>query len=215
MIDTILFDFDGTLMDTNQLILNSWQHTFRTLENREESEERIIATFGETLERTIRNFFPDVPLEESVPVYREYHRERFLDEIALFPGVIDMLEAVKAAGFKTALVTSRLYATTMAALDKFDMHKYFDVVVTPRDTDKHKPDPEPALVALEALGVDGAKAVFVGDTKFDMGCGVNAGAKSIMVEWSVAFDEEDNEFRIDARLDKPENLLAVIEGLGH
>ena len=59
-IDTVLFDFDGTVMNTNDVILMSWQHTFRTLENREEDPERLINTFGEPLEQTMKKFFPDV-----------------------------------------------------------------------------------------------------------------------------------------------------------
>ena len=69
-IDTVLFDFDGTIMDTNNVILMSWQHTFRTLENREEDESKLTATFGEPLEYTLERFFPDVPVEESIEVYR-------------------------------------------------------------------------------------------------------------------------------------------------
>lgn len=83
-IDTVLFDFDGTIMDTNNVILMSWQHTFKTLENREEDEDVLTKTFGEPLEKTIERFFPNVPLEEALEVYRGYQRDNFEGLITLF-----------------------------------------------------------------------------------------------------------------------------------
>ena len=95
-IDTVLFDFDGTIMDTNNVILMSWQHTFRTLENREEDEKKLTATFGEPLERTLERFFPNVPVEESIEVYRSYQRTNFRDLITLFPGMKELVIECKA-----------------------------------------------------------------------------------------------------------------------
>lgn len=214
MIDTILFDFDGTLMDTNNIIIESWQHTFRTIEGREESLERLVPTFGEPLNRTMANFFPDIPVEESIEVYRSFQRDHFTGYIELFPGVKDMVRTAKAAGYKTAIVTSRLINTTVEALDKFGILEDFDVIVTPEDTTKHKPDPDPALVALRKLDSKPENSVMLGDTMFDILCANNAGVKSILVGWTFALkDRNADDFRIDAVLDKPENLLAVIEGL--
>ena len=76
-IDTVLFDFDGTVMNTNNVILMSWQHTFKTLENRQEDREKLIQTFGEPLEETMKRFFPDVPTDEAIDIYRSFHRDKF------------------------------------------------------------------------------------------------------------------------------------------
>lgn len=87
MIDTLIFDFDGTLMDTNGVILRSWQHTYRTLTGHEGDEEYILRTFGEPLELSLKNAFPDVPVEKSVDIYRTWHADHFSEIISLFPGV--------------------------------------------------------------------------------------------------------------------------------
>lgn len=214
MIDTILFDFDGTLMDTNNIIIESWQHTFRTLEGREESLERLIPTFGEPLERTMKEFFPDVPVEESLEAYRSFQRDHFTGYIELFPGVKEMVHAAKAAGYKTAIVTSRLINTTMEALNKYGIADDFDVIVTPEDTTKHKPDPDPALVALRKLGSKPESAVMLGDTMFDILCANNAGVKSVLVGWTFALkDLSDEDFGDDApsyRLERTDDLLELL-----
>ncbi|MBR2619223.1 MAG: HAD-IA family hydrolase [Firmicutes bacterium] len=213
-IDTVLFDFDGTIMDTNNVILMSWQHTFRTLENREEDESKLTATFGEPLEYTLERFFPDVPVEESIEVYRSYQRKNFSDLIALFPGMKELVIECKARGYKTGLVTSRLKRTAMEGLEKFDLTKYFDVIVTPEDTDKHKPDPEPVNIALEKLGSQPENAVMLGDTLFDIQCSHNAGIGAVLVSWSLALAgktyEDLGEDAPDHIIEKPEELFEII-----
>lgn len=213
-IDTVLFDFDGTIMDTNNVILMSWQHTFRTLENREEDESKLTATFGEPLEYTLERFFPDVPVEESIEVYRSYQRKNFSDLIALFPGMKELVIECKARGYKTGLVTSRLKRTAMEGLEKFDLTKHFDVIVTPEDTDKHKPDPEPVNIALEKLGSQPENAVMLGDTLFDIQCSHNAGIGAVLVSWSLALAgktrEDLGEDAPDHIIEKPEELFEII-----
>ena len=96
--DTVLFDFDGTIMNTNEVILRSWQHTFQTIEHRDEDVAKIIKTFGEPLEVTMKKFFPDVPVDEAVEIYRSYHRDNFGDLITVFPGMKNLLRQVKERG---------------------------------------------------------------------------------------------------------------------
>lgn len=209
-IDTVLFDFDGTIMDTNDIILQSWQHTFRTLENREEDESILTATFGEPLNKTIARFFPKVPVEESIEIYRDFQRENFRELITLFPGMKELVMKLKACGYKTGLVTSRLRNTAMEGLEKFDMTKYFDVIVTPEDTDKHKPDPEPVNIALERLGSEASSSVMLGDTMFDILCARNAGVSPILVSWSLALEGKTKE---DLGSDAPDHIIHTAEEL--
>lgn len=213
-IDTVLFDFDGTIMDTNNVILMSWQHTFRTLVNREEDQSKLTATFGEPLEYTLERFFPDIPVVESIEVYRSYQRKNFIDLITLFPGMKELVMKCKARGYKTGLVTSRLKRTAMEGLEKFDLTKYFDVIITPEDTDKHKPDPEPVNIALERLGSKPENAVMLGDTLFDIQCSHNAGIGAILVSWSLALagktKEDLGEDAPEYIIDTPEELFEII-----
>lgn len=190
-IDTILFDFDGTVMDTNDVIIRSWQHTFRTLRGEERSLEDIVATFGEPLVTTMKRFFPEVPAQEALDIYRSYHYECFEELIRIFPGIIELLGELKEKDYKTALVTSRLRGTTERGMKKYDLDKYFDAVITMEDCTKHKPDPEPINIALSKLDSSPENAVMLGDTMYDIKCARNAGVPSILVSWAMAVTEED------------------------
>ena len=211
-IDTVLFDFDGTVMNTNDVIINSWQHTFRTLENREEDEAKIIATFGEPLQVTMEKIFPNVPVEESIQVYRSYHYDNFGELISLFPGMKELIAELKKRGYKLGMVTSRLRRTTEQGMEKYGIMEYFDTVVTADDTDKHKPDPEPINIALEKLGSVPEKSIMLGDTMFDILCAKNAGVKSVLVSWAMAVSEEEKTGpnRPDYIIDQADDLLKLL-----
>ena len=211
--DTVLFDFDGTIMDTNDVILTSWQHTFRTLKNREEDVEKLVKTFGEPLETTIRKFFPDVPAEEAIEIYRTFHRENFSDMIKLFPGTKELLAELRKRNYKTGLVTSRLLKTTIQGLEAFGITEFFDVIVTAEDTLKHKPDPQPLNVALEKLKADPERAVMLGDTMFDILCAKNAKVTSVLVSWSLALGgrKDFGENRPDFTISSTEELFDIID----
>ena len=213
-INTILFDFDGTIMDTNNVILMSWQHTFRTLENREEKVERLVETFGEPLETTMKRFFPNIPVDESIEIYRSYHRDNFGELINLFPGTMELLAEIKRRGYKTGLVTSRLWNTTLQGLEKYEIREYFDEVVTAEDTNRHKPDPQPIEIALKKLGSKAENAVMLGDTMFDLLCAKNAGVKSVLVGWSLALKDCDDfgEAAPDYIIKEAAELLDIIAG---
>lgn len=188
-INTVLFDFDGTIMNTNEVIIQSWQHTFRTLTGSEVPVEKILATMGEPLELTMANFFPDVPVQTAVDIYRSWHHDKFDELIQLFPGIYGLLEILKERDYKIGLVTSRLKFTTMKGVNKFGLEKYFDYILTADDTDKHKPDPAPILVALDKIGSVPEESIMVGDTMFDILCARNAGVPSVLVDWSIAVTE--------------------------
>jgi pyrophosphatase PpaX len=214
-IDTVLFDFDGTVMDTTDVIIGSWQHTFMTFEGKERPVEEIIKTFGEILSHTMKNVLPHVDTEEAIDTYRSYHRDNFGDRISVFEGMTELLAELKRRNYKTGLVTSRLSGTTWEGLHKYDLADYFDVVVSCDDTDKHKPDPTPVNIALERLGSKPENAIMLGDTKFDILCARNAGVISVLVGWHVAMSEEDisGAHGPDYMIDKAEDLLSIIEAI--
>lgn len=211
-INTVMFDFDGTIMDTNKVILQSWQHTFRTLEGRERPKEEIYSTFGEPLYITMKKVLPHIPVEKAAEVYRSYHYDNFTDLISVFPGMLDLLKTLKDMNHKVGLVTSRLRRTTQIALDKYGMQKYFDTIITGDDCRKFKPDPEPVNIALKQLRSRPEEAIMIGDTIFDILCAKNAGVKSALVSWALAIKEEEiiGENSPDYIIKKPEDLLEII-----
>lgn len=211
MINTILFDYDGTLMDTNEVVLQSWQHTFRTIRGHEEDLSVIRKTFGEPLVMTLEKTFPEIPLEESLAIYRTYQKEVFTDFVEVFPGMMELLQQLKEKGYKLGLVTSRTKDTTWRGLEVYGMDQYFDAVITAGDTDKHKPDPEPILITLEKLGAAPEEAIMVGDTMFDLLCAQNAGVRSVIVDWSITMSESEKS-QADHIIKTASELLELLNG---
>lgn len=205
------FDFDGTVLDTNEVIVNSWQEVFRHFEGKERTEAEIFATFGETVDFSMRRFFPDDKVEEAKKVYRAYQAEHAEEQVRLFDGVRELLSELKVRGHLVSLVTSRLSRTTHDYLEMFGIADLFDVVITCDDVAEHKPDPKPLLVAMERLGVTAEETLMLGDTKFDIGCANNAGADSVLAKWSHAISEEDvRDFPPKYVIDKPEDFLELV-----
>lgn len=205
MIDTLIFDFDGTLMDTNNVIVQSWQQVYRKYTGHDGDTDYILSTFGEPLEESLENAFPDVPLEETVNTYRTWHGEHYWDMIELFPGITEMLKEAKARGYRLAIATSRLKETLFLGLDKYNLTDLFDTIVTVEEVANHKPEPDCILKVLEELDVPPEKAAMVGDSRLDMMCAHNAGVKAILVGWSVTVTERD--FSGTPALEKPDSII--------
>ena len=214
---TIMFDFDGTLMDTNEIIIQSWQHTFRTVAGHEADRNVLLATFGEPLVLTMKNFFgvEGEKAQEYIDIYRNFQKDIFLDAISLFPGVTEMLDQLRDQGYRMALTTSRLKKTTLMAVESFNIGPYFEVIITADDCSRHKPDPEPINVTLAKMGVPKEEAVMVGDTTMDTGCAANAGVTSVLVGWSMALSdpEKRKSANADFIINEPSELLGILNDL--
>lgn len=215
MIKCVLFDFDGTLMNTRTGILNSWKHLFMKKEGREITEEDISDTFGEPLKDSLARIFPDSPVEETLEIYREYGRENPEQMMKPFEGMPEVVKKLHDHGYKIGLVTSRGSVSSEKGLKDWDMLQYFDVLVTADRCERHKPDAEPALKALAALGASADEALLVGDTPFDLQCGKNAGVRTILAGWTMDVDtenlpEEYPPYRVCATADE---IYDIAEGL--
>lgn len=212
-IKAVLFDFDGTIFDTNKLIIASWQEVFRVKKGEKADETMIKATFGEPLLITMERFFPG-EAEECVEIYRNYQKDIYFEQIEIYPGMSELIKKLKTERFKTAVVTSRLTSSTVDTLRKFDLIQYFDAVITCDDTDKHKPDPAPALLALNKLEVSSDEAVMIGDSHFDVLCAQNAGVKAVLVGWSeaasVTSGSAEFDYKPDFVINTPSELMDII-----
>jgi pyrophosphatase PpaX len=215
MKDTVLFDFDGTIMNTNDVILKSWHHTFDTYGKERPADSVLYSHFGEPLEITVKKYFPDIPVAEGLEVYRSYHRDNFGEMITVFPGMKEALDCLSGEGYKCGLVTSRMRPTTLEGLEAYGLDKYFDDIVTKEDCSKHKPDPQPIDIMLAKLGSNAENSVMVGDTLFDIMCAKNAGVTSLLVGWAVAVqaDKLSKEQSPDMILEDPSELLEIIKKL--
>ncbi len=215
MINTILWDFDGTLLNTNDVILESWQHTYEHYYGKRMPVEHITKCFGEPLLVTMAREFPDVPPRDSAEVYREYQKDIAYTWAKSIPGVFELVEYLKNKGYKQCIVTSRTTESTLRYLDLFDKKDLFDGMVTCDDTEKHKPEPEPILLGLEKMKSAKDEALMIGDGVFDVKCANNAGVKSVLVGWRIT--DTDNAVIEDAvhdfETETPEDLKKLIESL--
>lgn len=192
-INTVIFDFDGTLANTNQVVINSWQHTYRKIHGKEQPVDQIIKTFGEPLWISMEKAFPGENVDDLVDIYRDYQKNHFKEMIEMFPGMELLVSQLKERKYSVAIVTSRTRETTIRGLEKFGIIDLIDEIVSCDDTKKHKPDPEPVNIALRRLNILPEEAVMVGDSMFDILCAHNAGVKAILVDWAVAVSEEEME----------------------
>ena len=215
MINTILWDFDGTLLNTNDVILECWQHTYEHYYGHRMPVEHITKCFGEPLLVTMAREFPDVPPKDSAEVYRDFQKDKAYVWAKTIPGVFELVEYLKGKGYKQCIVTSRTMESTLRYLSLFDKGHLFDGLVTCDDTDKHKPEPEPILLGLEKMKSKKEEALMVGDGVFDIKCANNAGVKSVLVGWRIT--DSDNSVIPDAvhdfETETPEDLKKLIETL--
>lgn len=213
----VLFDFDGTIADTNQLIINSWQYTYNKIYGRDGDVKEILKTFGEPLWKSIETLFPERDVEETTKTYREYQYNHFDEEIGIFPGMKETIVRLSELGYKTAVVTSRLKPTTLQGLKSFGLLEYMDAVITVEDCAESKPNPGPVLTALKTLNVEAKDAVMVGDSQFDVICANRAGCTSVLVDWALATtdstaleDAKAGENEPDYRISKAMDIFNIV-----
>jgi pyrophosphatase PpaX len=180
--DPILFDLDGTLIDTVNLIRESHRHAVRTVLGREFSDERLVANVGRPLLEQMEAFSPP-HAEELYRVYREWNHAHTAELIAPYEGITPLLEQLTAAGRTLGLVTSKTRDAVDLAFASLPIGRYFGVVISAEDSTRHKPDPEPVRAALAGLGRTAEGGCYVGDSPFDIQAGQGAGVVTIAVTW--------------------------------
>ncbi len=200
--DPVIFDLDGTVVDTVELIRDSFRHTVRTVLGRDMPDEHILAGVGQPLMTQMRRL-SEQHAQELYDVYREYNHRRHDELVRGYEGVQEMLEALHAAGRRLGIVTSKSRDTTEMAFRAVHLGEYFDAVVTASDSDEHKPSPAPLLLCLERLGGAGRAAagsgggepdagaaealgpIYIGDSPVDIEAGRAAGMATAAVAWGV------------------------------
>jgi pyrophosphatase PpaX len=186
-----LFDFDGTLVDTTEMIFQSMRHaTSSVLEREDFTREELLAYVGQPLPRQMEILDAE-KAELLLEAYRAHHEEHHDALIGEFPGVDEALYRLRTAGVRIVVVTSKRRRSVEMALEKFPgLDLVVDLFVTMEDTTEHKPHPEPLLKGLELAGdVPKDKAVYVGDSPFDVQAAQAAGLSSVAVSWG-AFSED-------------------------
>jgi pyrophosphatase PpaX len=207
---TVLFDLDGTLIDSGEIILSSFRHATRTVLEREVPDEVLAAAIGGSNIYEQMRAFDEERADELVRVYRE-HNEPLHDDLVAFEGIERLLERLKSEGRRLGIVTAKRRRTVDLAFAMLPLERFFEAVVTAERTERHKPHPEPVLAALEELGSKAEEAAFVGDSPFDMGAGKAAGVFTVAVSWGKIHPVERLlEAGADTVVNSPGELLDVL-----
>lgn len=210
-IRTILFDLDGTLIDTNELIIASFIYTFQQ--------------YGKTLSRSQAVDFIGPPLVDSfrsvaetteqaadmVNLYREYNMRHHDAYVTAFPFVIDTLKHLHTDGFKLGVVTTKARQTVDKGMGLTAIKSYFDTVITLDDVSQAKPHPEPVIKAMKRLNAQAESTLMIGDNSHDIEAGHHAGVKTVGVSWSLKGKANLQEYKPTYMLDDMRELLTITE----
>jgi len=206
----VLFDFDGTVLDSGAIILASMRHATLTVLGRDFEDEVLMAAVGGAGLSEQMRLLDESRVDELVRVYRA-HNEPLHSELVCCAGMEDALAQLKREGRRLGLVTAKRRVTVALAFEHVELEHLFDVVVGSDDTERHKPDPAPITHALELLGAPANDAVYVGDSPFDIRAAKAAGVHAVAVTWGGIHPRERLEGEgPDAVVDTAEELLAVL-----
>jgi pyrophosphatase PpaX len=215
--DVVLFDLDGTVLDTYAPILESMRYATKTVLGEPLPDAELIAKVGQPLVVQMQTFAADhgyAPevADELTRVYREFN-ERDLDEKSKpFPGVPEAIAALKNAGFTVGVVTSKRVALATKSLKAHGLFDVFACVNGAEDSAAHKPDPEPLLAAAKKLGVSPDRCVYVGDSPYDLQAAHAADMPCVGVAWGKFFGREVLlEQMPSVLIASPEELVGAVE----
>jgi pyrophosphatase PpaX len=207
---TYLFDLDGTLLDSIELILTSFHHTSRVHLGKELSDEYWLSGVGTPLRTQLSHVADsEVELDAMLATYRAFNLENHDKMAKAYPGVVEVVRKLHEEGAPMALVTSKLSTGATRGLRLLDLQEELAVRVCADDVENGKPHPEPVLKALAALDARPEDAVFIGDSDHDIHSGHAAGVTTVAVTWGP-FAREKLEAAGPSRwVDGPDDILRL------
>ena len=203
--EAVIFDLDGTIVDSVDLIVASFQHAFREVLGQQVTREEAVAHVGRPLQEQMTIFSPE-HADELVASYREFNHREHDRMLRLYDGIPQLLDKLSRAAVKLGLVTSKSRHTTQMAFDLTGIEDYFATTVCADESPENKPFPGPLLLCLERLGTSPAEAAYVGDSPADVQSARAARVHAIAVTWGV--------FAVEAlTAEKPDELVHTIPEL--
>ncbi len=181
MIDTsyaMLFDFDGTLMDTEKAVLDTLEEIFRRYRTKEEFTNEVkVEVLGPPLYDSILKYFPKEDTEKLVMEYRDYQKAHLNETVSIMKHAVELVDTLKEKGYKVGFVSTRRFDSMVHILDLFSLTSKFDVIIGADNVTKNKPSPEGILLACNKLNLE--KSVYVGDSVTDIQAGKAANSITV------------------------------------
>lgn len=207
---TILFDLDGTLIDTNELIIASFTHTLEQHADRPYKREEILNFIGPPLRETFLNL-DEAKAELMFNTYVEHNLSNHDQYVAAYPTVVETMKKLKDAGYQLGIVTTKIKKTAERGIRIAGLEDIFEIVIGLEDVTNAKPHPEPVIKALDQLKGVASETIMVGDNYHDIEAGKNAGTKTAGVAWTVKGRDTLEAYQPDYMLEQMSDLLHILE----
>ena len=209
-IKLIIFDLDGTLVDTSGDITNALNYALKPYGLRDLTVEDTIKMVGEGITRLIEKLLENERIQIRDTVIKrflDYYSEHLIDFSTLYPHVRETLE--KLNDYKKAVISNKREYLSTRLLDKLDLLKYFDLVVGSDTTSERKPSAIPVIYVFTKLGVNPDESIIVGDSNYDIEAGKKAGLKTV----AVTYGYRERQYLIDADyiIDSMKDLLTLLD----
>lgn len=190
MRDVVLFDLDGTVLDTHDAILDSMRYATQKVLGVNLPDEVLVAEVGQPLVTQMRSFAPDEDTaQELLRVYRQRNEKDLDQKTRPFPGIEDLVKELNQEGFTVAIVTSKREVLAHASLKSFGLYDLFACVNGLESSTGHKPNPDPLIQVAKDLAVPLERCLYIGDSPFDIQAAHAASMPCIAVTWGKFFDE--------------------------
>ena len=210
-ITTLLFDFDGTLLDTNELIIQTFLSVLGKRYPGRFTKEDVLHFIGPSLKQTFDSI-DETLTEDLIKEYRAWNIEMH-DQMAVeFDGVVDTLRILKARGLKMAIVSTKRQDIIQQGLKLMGIEDIFEVVIALDDVVNPKPDPEPIVLALKRLNASKEEALMIGDNSHDIDGGHNAGVRTAGVAWTAKGEAYLATYKPTYMLQHFSDLLEIVDG---
>lgn len=208
----ILFDFDGTLLDTEPVVQHGIKEVIKNHDPSIEITDDMANSFvGPPLTETFGRFFKEDMIQDLIDEYRTLSNAMHKTHVKPIANALEVLEALKAQGYTLGVVSSKIKKTIYFGMDMFDMRKYFDVVLGVDDVKDHKPSPEGIFKACELLGVSHDSVIYVGDTAIDVATGTNAGVYTVALMSNPTRNAELKKANPNQLITDLNELLVILE----
>lgn len=207
----LLFDFDGTLLNTNELIIQTFLHVLDEIFPGQYEYEDCLAFIGPSLKQTFDKITPGES-EQMVAKYREWNAAHHDELVTEYDGVKETLTELHAMGIRLVIVSTKMHATVIKGLDILGVTHLFEHVIGSDDVSHVKPHPEPVLKALELLQLEKEDVMMIGDNSHDIEGGQNAGVRTAGVAWSIKGEEFLRNYHPDFILQHMSDLITIVKG---